>query len=322
MSHMDIFSGQSTHVPTKSSPVETSSGPRPSTHLSTKSSPVKTSPPKGYEDAPIYKFTGIKDLRKCVQLLSDKLVAGHTTEQYLVFWGVTKDQLTQIDHQRASIGKGIRMTHYTDTDLLIVKVPTIEHETAHTTISYKVNRKLEGMGLPELSLWPCGSTTYHASGSSKEGDSTYKPMCRTRGDDWPVLVIEAGVSETLARLRTDADWWLTKSGGEVRIAIVISIVRAAKSLRVEKWCLPQARPGPVTRANPRVSTKIQELTITQNPPIPPPQGTIPTYTVTGAPLILEFEKLLLRVPVPPEGDVIFTAAELQAWVAAFWSMVQ
>ena len=40
------------------------------------------------------------------------------------------------------------MTHYRDTDLLIVKVPTIEHETAHITISYKVNHKLEGMGLP------------------------------------------------------------------------------------------------------------------------------------------------------------------------------
>jgi hypothetical protein len=137
-----------------------------------------------------------------------------------------------------------------------------------------------------------------------------------------VLVIEAGLSETLAKLRTDADWWLTNSEGEVKIAIVISIVRAAKSLRIEKWCLSQARPGPATRTNPRVSTKIQELTIIQNPPIPPPQGTIPTYAVTGAPLILEFEKLLLRVPVPPEGDVIFTAADLQAWADEFWSMVK
>jgi hypothetical protein len=298
------------------------SGPRSSTHVSTKSSPVETSPPKGYEDAPTYQFTGIPDLRKRVQLLADKLVAGRTTEQYLVFRGVTKDHLVQIDHQRASIGKGIRMTHYTDIDLLIVKVLTIEHETAYTTISYKVNRKLEGMGLPELSLWPCGSTTYYGSGSSKEGDSTYKPRCRTRRDDWPVLVVEAGVSERLARLRIDADWWLTKSNDEVKIIIIISIVRAAKSLLIEKWCLPQARPGPAIRANPRVPTKIQELTIIQNPLIPSPQGIILTYAVTGAPLILEFEKCLLRAPVLPEGDVIFTAADLQAWAADFWSMIQ
>lgn len=56
-------------------------------------------------------------------------------------------------------------------------------------------------------------------------------------------VIEAGASETFTILRADADWWLIKSGGEVKIAVVISIVRAAKSLRIEKWCLPQARPG-------------------------------------------------------------------------------
>jgi hypothetical protein len=86
--------------------------------------------------------------------------------------------------------------------------------------------------------------------------------------------------------------------------------------------LPQVRPGPVTRANSRVSTKIQELTIIQNPLIPTPQGTIPTYAVIGAPLILELKKLLLRVAVPPEGDVIFTAANLQAWATDFWSMIQ
>jgi hypothetical protein len=138
-----------------------------------------------------------------------------------------------------------------------------------------------------------------------------------------VLVFEAGISETLARLRVDADWWLTNSNGEVKIVVIIWIVRAAKSLVIEKWCLqPRSRAAPVTRANTLITTKIQELTIIQNPPIPPPQGTIPTYAVTGAPLILEFEKLLLRAPVPPECDVIFTAADLQAWAAEFWSMIQ
>ena len=45
------------------------------------------------------------------------------------------------------------------------------------------------------------------------------------------------------------------------------------------------------------------------------------YVVTGAPLILEFEKLLLRAPVLPEGDVIFTAADLQALADEFWITV-
>jgi hypothetical protein len=282
---------------------------------------VEIPPPKGYEDAPIYQFTGIPDLRKRVQSQAHELAAGRTTEQYLVFRGITKDNLAQIDYQRASIGKGTRITHYTDIDLLIVKVPSAEHEGAHLTLSDEVNEKLRGMGLPKRSLWPCGGTTYDGFSSSKEGDSTYRPKCRPGKSEWPTLVIEAGFSESLAKLRTDAGWWLTNSKGDVKITIVISISPAQKSLWIEMWYLqPRIPAAPVTRANGPVPTKIQELTIIQNPPIPTPPGNITTYAVTGAPLILEFEKLLLRVPVPPEGDVIFTAADLQAWADEFWSM--
>lgn len=297
------------------------SGPRLSTHVSTKSSPVEISPPKGYEDAPTYQFTGIPDLRKHVQSLAHKLVAGRTTEQHLIFRDVTKDHLAQIDYQRARIGKGTRMTHYTDIDLLIVQVPLAEHEGAHLALSDEVNEKLRGMGLPKRSLWPCGGTKYDGFSSSKEGDSTYRPKCRPGKREWPTLVIEARLSESLAKLRTDAEWWLTNSKGDVEITIAISINPAQKSLWIEKWCLrPRTPAAPITRANAPVPTKIQELTIIQNPPIPTPTGNIATYAVTEAPLILEFKKFLLQVPMPPESDVIFAAADLQAWADEFWSM--
>jgi hypothetical protein len=104
----------------------------------------------------------------------------------------------------------------------------------------------------------------------------------------------------------------------VKIVIVISIRPAQKSLWIEKWCLqPRTPAAPVIGANAPIATKIQELTIIQNPPIPTPPGNIATYAVTGAPLVLEFEKLLLRSPVLPEGDIIFTSADLQAWADEF-----
>jgi hypothetical protein len=299
-------------------------GSGPPSNVSTKSSPVETSPLEGQADAPSYGFTGIPDLRKYVRSQSDALVAGHITQQYLAFRGVTKDHLAQIDRQRGSIGKHTRMTYYTDTDLLIIKLmPSGEHKAAHITLAGGVNGKLRGMGLPEYSLFPLGGKTCSGPNSSKEGDSIYKPQCRPRRDDWPTIAFEAGVSESLTDLRRDAKWWLTESGGKVNIAIVISIVRAEKSLRIEQWCMSLSTGNPATRAltaNPTVPTKIQELTVIQDPPIPPLPGTIPTYTVTGAPLTLEFEKLLLRAPVLPEGNVILTAADLQAWAKLFWSM--
>ena len=294
-----------------------------STHVSTNSSPVEASPLEGQVDAPIYQFAGIPDLRKHVDSQSNALVAGYTTQQYLIFRGVIKDNLARIDRQRASIGKHTRMTHYTDTDLLVIKLmPSGEHEAAHITLADEVNDKLRGMGLPKRSLIPLGAKRYVGTNSSKEGDSTYKPMSRSQKDDWPTIVFEAGLSESLTGLRRDAQWWLINSGGEVKIAIVISIVLAEKSLRIEKWCL-STPPWRATRAHPNTNTpvpmKMQELTVIQDPLIPPLPGTIPTYTATGAPLTLEFEKLLLRAPVLPEGNVIFTAADLRAWAGDFWS---
>jgi len=53
---------------------------------------------------------------------------------------------------------------------------------------------------------------------------------------------------------------------------------------------------------------MQEILVTQNPPAH--RGGAATYNVTGAPLTLEFEKMLLRDPAPPESDVTFTTADL------------
>jgi hypothetical protein len=271
---------------------------------------------------------------------------GRTTNQYLVFRDVTKYHLAQIDRQRTTTRKHTRMTHYTDTKELIIKLPTPEHETAHLSFAQKVHRKLEGMGLPEDSLYGFGATKFVVSGSLKEGNSTYKPLCRAGKGQWPTFVIEAGYysSETRTnKLRSDAEWWLIQSGGAVKIFIAIGIEPTRKRLRIEQWCMPP-RPLPVgpgrpvttrtpstanANANADVNTtipvKIQDLTIIQEPRPPPhiphSPGPIPTYTVTGAPLILEFEKLLLRAPVAPEGNVIFTATDLQAWAERYWYML-
>ena len=304
------------------------SGLRSSTHVSTESSPVEVSPLEGYEDIPMERYTGIRDLRKRVQAVTDALQAGRTTKQYLIFMGVTEDNLAQIDSQRATIGKHIRMTHYTDINLLIVKLPTAEHEAVHISFAYRTNRKLEAMGLPDESLYGMGGTAFKGFRCSKEGDSTYKPESRDGKACWPTIVFEAGFSESLPKLRTDAAWWLTNSRGDVKIVVVVSIRRPQRMLLIEQWCMaPHPGPSAATRTRSNANAPLQvprptqELTIIQDPPIPPLPNTVPTYTVTGAPLTFDFAKLLLRAPVPPEGNVIFTAADLQAFALRYWRAV-
>jgi hypothetical protein len=142
---------------------------------------------------------------------------------------------TVVGHQRASIGKHTRKTHYVDTDLLVIKLmPSSEHEAAHLTLAGTVNRELEGIGLPIDSWFPVGAATFHGLNTSKEGDSIYNSMCRPGRDAWPTLVFEAGYSGSLNGLRADAHWQLTNFRGEVKIVIVISIVRAEKSLLIDQ----------------------------------------------------------------------------------------
>jgi hypothetical protein len=271
---------------------------------------------KGLEDVSIQPFVGIANMRKIVKLQSDKLQAGDSDQQYLIFRPVRKDDLAKIDRARHSIGKHIRMAHYTDTNLLIVKLmPSPEHEAAHVNLVKRLDRKLGRIGMPDDEFYGLGAAQFYGHNSSKEGDSVYKPLS-SRGNktDWPTIVFESGLSESLLHLRSDAKWWLENSEGDVNIVIVISIKPVQSMLQIEKWELaPVAGRRPSTRAVPN------------NPNIPPPQ--IPTKTqeitiipntVTGAPLVLEFEKIFLRPAVLPESDIIFTGQELSDWAANFW----
>ncbi|EAW17080.1 uncharacterized protein NFIA_004360 [Aspergillus fischeri NRRL 181] len=75
----------------------------------------------------------------------------------------------------------------------------------------------------------------------KEADDCFIPPTRqARGNQstgWPSLVIDAGVSESLTRLREDARWWFENSEGAVRTVILLGIKRTQRTIRLEKWQL-------------------------------------------------------------------------------------
>ena len=170
---------------------------------------------EGLKDIDTQRFVGIENMRRIVKSQSDKLEKGDSHQQYLVFRPVTVDDLAKIDRARNSIGKGIRMTHYTDIDLLIVKLPSAVHERAHGNLATDMIEKVVLMGMRARELDFVGASRFRGRRSSKEGDSGYRPHSfRPNSTDWPTIVIESGVSESLHHLRYDADWWLTKSGGD------------------------------------------------------------------------------------------------------------
>ena len=299
-------------LPPETSPLKT----LPLKNLPLKTLPSETSPLEGLKDVPIHQYKGIRDLQERVQAQSAELLAGHSKQQYLVFQGVTKQQLADIDRERDSIGRHTRITHYTSTKLLIIKLmPSVPLELAHTVLANTLTGRLILMGLTIPPLIRLGAARFDGNQSSKEGDTAYKPRSRNQIDDWPTIVFESGFSESFTQLRRDAGWWLTNSRGDVRIVVIVFVRPEQKTLQVEKWCL--VPPLRITRGNRGILTRMQEILVTQNPPAR--RGGAAIYNVTGAPLTLEFEKMLLRNPAPPESDVTFTTVDLSQWATEFWN---
>ncbi|PWW75392.1 hypothetical protein C7212DRAFT_202884 [Tuber magnatum] len=147
----------------------------------------------------------------------------------------------------------------------------------------------------------------------KEPDSSFAPVSRPSEDAWPTLVLETVLSHSQMRLVADARWWLENAGGEVKIVIAVSVSWANMRFHIEKWENVSPPNGGVSCAHQNVPrptpTKTQEIDIVGN-------------VVTGAPLKLEFEKLMLRKPGAGEGDIILDMQDLQDFTTNFWHYTQ
>ena len=263
-------------------------------------------------------FTSISGLRSAINTLFNHLYQGTATSQYLVFQSVTEGDFAKIEEKRYTIRKGLRFTYCTDINTLIIKVPTKEHERVNRVFTYDFTRRIEHMGLTDLDdLYDMGGTTYTERSTKKEADSCWRPAAtRPNPLDWPTLVFEVSVSETLRKLRNDAQWWLANSQGRVKIVLLFKINRVARTTHIEKWeCRPATLIYALRSNRPPVQApaQIQTVDIDANGVV---TGSPPATT---PPLVLHFWDILLRQPVPPEQDVIYTAQNLQRLANGIWA---
>src|SRR5256714_969832 len=176
---------------------------------------------EGLEGVPVWTFTTIKNMQEIVSSYEKKLEASEASP-YLIFRVVTTDDLLKIERARENGKIDVRMTHYVDWDILILKVPTAKHEAVHGNFGKELSIMAAGMGL-KREFFYLGATKFQVRRASKEGDSAFKPRSiRLHEADWPTIVIEAGWSESLRKLRLDAGFWLEDSGGEVKIVLLFS----------------------------------------------------------------------------------------------------
>ncbi|PWW80010.1 hypothetical protein C7212DRAFT_37301, partial [Tuber magnatum] len=122
-----------------------------------------------------------------------------------------------------------------DKGVFIVKIMAgVVHELAPGRFALSFWERVAGMGLQDK-LDPINSTTFQGVAAKKEADSAFKPASRPLKTDWPTLVLECGLSESLARLRVDAHWWLENSVRDVKIVLLFSICATPRRIHLEQW---------------------------------------------------------------------------------------
>ncbi|KAG0633239.1 hypothetical protein HOY80DRAFT_992768 [Tuber brumale] len=168
------------------------------------------------------------------------------------------------------------------------------------------------MGDVERELSGIRSTTHRPtrtiySNSCKEGDAGILPhVSRPNADDWPTLMFGFGVSESLARLREDAVWWLNQNNHAVHAVVVTHIQCQERIIDLEVWRMLPIQPHrPVTRSNPLREPQCDNQLHIDCSTVPATiLGTLPFF-------IISFEDLVLRPKADNETDFFLTGQDIE-----------
>lgn len=108
---------------------------------------------------------------------------------------------------------------------LVIKMKTGAHEAAHVALNTLLIVKLTGMGHAYRGLDKPGQKSVSSPSRRKDADLSYRPkrLPQGRSKQWPTLVAESGYLDSQAILDNNAGWWLSASGGDVKIAVTIDI---------------------------------------------------------------------------------------------------
>ncbi|KAJ5818347.1 hypothetical protein N7474_003938 [Penicillium riverlandense] len=268
------------------------------------SSTILSCLPKDYQSC---FFEGIQKLRRTSQRVLNEV--NETGNQYLVVYHLPQDIMEQIDSREISLGVSFRFMFCTRDRLGIMKIiPSGEHDQSTEKLKDTMMIDLLAMGVNFHAMTWSVSTTYQGGYCGKQPDQQLIPTSQIPPRPLrvspvsPTLVIETGVSESLAKLRWDAGWWLTNTNGGVKIALVVSINRNLRKVQLEKWEMV----GQTTRTRQSIAPQaVQTIYITQN-------------NAHGAPLVLGFADLMSRQPTAQERDVVIPAVDLIRCFDTVW----
>lgn len=261
-----------------------------------------------------YQYQGQGHFLSVLSTETSRLSEAQTSSEYLIFSGVQyQTWLDDFVNSDDSLSAKSYSDYLPRSQILIVKMETAAHAQGHGLLNIIIIMQMEAMGLWGKLGETSGKTYFSRSGKRKRADRSYEPFHTPDyfSGDWPSIAIEAGFSETKAKLAADARWWLLESEGEVQIVLTTSIHQTKRDIVLEAWELAE-RP---TRNDPEQNTPEvkQRVWIHQDGP----EGAV---QLTGnVPLRLPFCRALLREPQGNERDFVFSRNRLEEYAQLVWN---
>jgi hypothetical protein len=244
------------------------------------------------------------------------------SNQFIIVMNLSQQLQELIAGDRNPLEVPYRLTLDTQHRQGVIRIiPSGAHERVTQSFTSELVLKLFEMGLSPRDYTLNAATRYHGISCDKEADQSLTPLSNPSDNDWPSLVIETGLSESEAQLRTDAHWWFSNSGYQVNMVILFRIQRSPErrvilklyNLRPTKPRITRALQAEVERSLLSNHTTPQ----TVSPTVPRPhlaakEIVVTSRNVQNAPLELEFESVMRRPPAPNtrERNITFTAEDL------------
>ena len=269
-------------------------------------------------ETPTHRYQDRRKLLDAVTRREDLLVNDRddTQSQHLIVTDIDEDtllsELLNEDHDDPELD--LLMHHYkefslTENILLIKTGLSPVHESLHRGFYDVARDKLEPMGLKKH-VRSTGSTEMRLRSRRKRPDTGIQPrrFPPNRSKGWPSLIMEVGHSRSRSKADDDARDWIYQTDGKVQIGLAITANRRVPELTIRKWVAEAGNDGIRARLD-------QEVKISKD------TGSSQVL-VTREPLIIEFERLLLRVKdeykSPPEVDIEIDGNDLEDWANIAW----
>ncbi|KAJ6004516.1 hypothetical protein N7522_006161 [Penicillium canescens] len=255
------------------------------------------------DTTPRYQYQGVKQCLRCFELELERYDRdGQHGDCLFVIFDHVDDRSFQECFE--DVLKHSWETYNFISHTIVLKMTTSDvHEAAHRAFSEIFSAWHRGQ---ESRLIPTGGATVKGFTRKKHPDSSWKTSVHIPGRDmkWPTILVEAGWSKPMAKLKQDVLFWLRESEQQVKVALTIQVTRRG-SITIQQWVLDQTAR--------RSSVKpIQTMHITRNRNAHSNQ-----HQVSGS-MRIQFEDCFLRAKRGNESDFSLSNDDLTEIAEAVW----